>query len=299
MQETLLESDEFLELVPLIDEKASQEKGPARPAYWDMIFWWTRKPLIASRAYVAASILPKTFDTQSFKDKVRLYNDKTYISHKVNPTKFSEFKNVTLLDPFAGFGSIPLEALRLGVGKVVASDLLPTAVFFMKAILEYPKNYGRKLLEDVKKYGEKLLQEVEKYSKELYPYDGYIGTWEVKCPACNKYTPLLNQFWLLRLKGGEEEEEEESVRGLGSFKRLVYMDIHKENDKIRIVPRDLNKELGKSEIKARVDNIPTGNIKPRSSYARCLYCGNVIPGKGENWYVREAMQEWNKNFERF
>jgi len=48
-----------------------------------------------------------------------------------------------------------LEAKRLKVGKVIASELLPTAYVFLKAILEYPK-YGIKLLVDLKKYSKEL-----------------------------------------------------------------------------------------------------------------------------------------------
>ena len=39
---------------------------------------------------------------------------------------------VRLLDFFAGFGSIPLEAVRLSVGEVVAAELLLTAYVFLK-----------------------------------------------------------------------------------------------------------------------------------------------------------------------
>ncbi len=42
-----------------------------------------------------------------------------------------------VLDPFAGGGSIPLEALRLGC-EVYASDYNPVAVLILKGVLEYP-----------------------------------------------------------------------------------------------------------------------------------------------------------------
>ena len=47
-----------------------------------------------------------------------------------------------LLDPFAGGGSIPLEALRLGC-EVEASDLNPVAVLILKGTVEYPQKYGQ------------------------------------------------------------------------------------------------------------------------------------------------------------
>jgi putative DNA methylase len=46
-----------------------------------------------------------------------------------------------VLDPFAGGGSIPLEALRLGC-ESYASDYNPVAVFIEKATLEWPQKFG-------------------------------------------------------------------------------------------------------------------------------------------------------------
>ena len=57
-----------------------------------------------------------------------------------------------MLDPFAGFGCIPFEALRLGL-EVTAGELLPTAYIFLKAILEYPAEFGDILVEDIKRWG--------------------------------------------------------------------------------------------------------------------------------------------------
>jgi len=170
-----------------------------------MIFWWTRKPLISARAFTAAALLPENYPLDKFKMMIRLSEN---LPHKYQPIVNNEFKNFTVLDPFAGFGSIPLEAKRLRVGKVIASELLPTAYVFLKAVLEYPK-YGTKLLEDVKKYGQELMKSLEDDVKELYgEYSGFVGTWEVKCPHCGNYTPLVNQWWLLSLKGSEEGRRE-------------------------------------------------------------------------------------------
>jgi len=46
-----------------------------------------------------------------------------------------------VLDPFAGGGSYPLEALRLGC-EAYASDYNPVAVLILKATLEYPQRFG-------------------------------------------------------------------------------------------------------------------------------------------------------------
>ena len=47
-----------------------------------------------------------------------------------------------MLDCFAGGGSIPLEALRLGC-ETYALDYNPVAVLILKAVLEYHQKFGR------------------------------------------------------------------------------------------------------------------------------------------------------------
>ena len=62
------------------------------------------------------------------------------------PTDSSEVLNylrekaLPIYDPFAGGGSIPLAAQRLGL-KVIASDLNPVAVLLNKALIEIPPNF--------------------------------------------------------------------------------------------------------------------------------------------------------------
>ena len=304
----LIESDTFGNLVPEIDKKAAKEKGPGRPAYWEMIFWWTRKPLISARVFTAAALLPENYPLDKFKMMIRLSEN---IPHKYQPIVNSEFKNFTVLDPFAGFGSIPLEAKRLKVGKVIASELLPTAYVFLKAVLEYPK-YGIKLLDDLKKYGQELIKSIEDDVKELYgEYSGFVGTWEVKCPHCGNYTPLVNQWWLLSLKGsGEEDEESEEEVKSGNFKRLVFMKPEVNGEQLRIKVIDLNKELNRKTIRAKMTKdrviidgkeyrVPEGNVNAKKSYAKCLFCNTTLPGKGDKWYVKEAIKDWNERYEKY
>ena len=67
MTKRFIESDTFASLIPEIDKKAKKEKGPGRPPYWEMIFWWTRKPLISARAFTAAALLPENTSVVDFK----------------------------------------------------------------------------------------------------------------------------------------------------------------------------------------------------------------------------------------
>ena len=75
-----------------------------------------------------------------------------------------------VVDSFAGGGSIPLEALRVG-GDAFASDLNPIPVLLNKVILEYIPKYGQRLADEVRKWGNWIKEEAEKELAEFYPID--------------------------------------------------------------------------------------------------------------------------------
>ena len=103
-----------------------------------------------------------------------------------NPDRLPAFH-----DPFAGGGSIPLEAQRLGL-EAHASDLNPVAVLINKAMIEIPPRFAGRppvnpearrgrgsteaqwkgaagLAEDVRYYGKWMRDEAEKRIGHLYP----------------------------------------------------------------------------------------------------------------------------------
>jgi adenine-specific DNA methylase len=75
-----------------------------------------------------------------------------------------------VVDPFAGGGAIPLEALRVGA-DAFASDLNPVAVLLNKVVLEYIPKYGQRLADEVRKWGEWIKEEAEKELGQFYPKD--------------------------------------------------------------------------------------------------------------------------------
>lgn len=75
-----------------------------------------------------------------------------------------------VVDSFAGGGSIPMEALRVG-GDAFASDLNPIPVLLNKVILEYVPKYGQRLADEVRKWGQWIKDEAEKELAEFYPRD--------------------------------------------------------------------------------------------------------------------------------
>jgi putative DNA methylase len=275
-----------------------------------MVFWWTRKPLISARSIIAAALLDDKVDLFTFYRILRLDSDK--MPHRLNPVIPRDFKEkfskTRLLDPFAGFGSIPLEAMRLGLGEVVAVEFLPTAYVFLKAVLEIPKwavkrGVADELRKDLEKWGSWVVERLKEDPdiKELYDPDVavYIGTWEVKCPYCGKYTPLVGNYWLARVS-------EES----GRYSRLAWMEPLVVNGRVEFKVVDLNKELGAAKISAKTSEnavetsrgtyrVPETNINAKTSWALCLHCNRIMPGKGDSWYVKQSLREWNNNLERY
>jgi len=106
-----------------------------------------------------------------------------------------------VVDPFAGGGAIPLEALRVGA-DAFASDLNPVAVLLNKVALEYVPKYGQNLADGVRKWGAWIKREAEKELTEFYPKDAdgatpiaYLWARTIQCegPGCGVEIPLMNQ----------------------------------------------------------------------------------------------------------
>jgi putative DNA methylase len=288
----------------LVSEASGVEKGPGRPPYWEMVFWWTRKPLISARAIIAGCLLPENTNPANFLRSIGIVVKKRRADsravfevtpHRVKPKL--RFDGVKLLDPFACFGSIPLEGLRLGL-DVTACDLLPVGYIFLKAVLEYPAKYGSKLVEDVKKWGEWVAERLKEdpLIKELYDEDVavYIGSWEVKCPSCGKWTPLVGNWWLARVKGN------------GGYQRLAWMEPQINGTRIQLSVIDLNDilendltEVSVEGLKVKVRNkefrVPESNIEARREKATCLHCNQpmmqIDPETGKHYTETKNLQK--------
>ncbi len=114
-----------------------------------------------------------------------------------------------VVDPFAGGGSIPLEALRVGA-DAFASELNPVAVLLNKVVLEYIPKYGQKLADEVRKWGQWIKEEAEKELAEFYPKDrdgatpiAYLWARTIlsEAPGAGKIpveVPLMRSLWLAK-----------------------------------------------------------------------------------------------------
>lgn len=222
--------------------------------------WWARRPLAAARAVIWSSLVddpsshPEKFPTEEAqnRERQRLFkiledlviwensNDDAILeAAKVEIQKSTNGNPPSLLDPFAGGGTIPLEAHRLGL-DAHAHDLNPVPVMINKAMIEIPPRFsgmppvnptdytpfsqtGWKgssgLSCDVKYYGEWIKQRGYEQIGHLYPnvkvpqdlgggkanVIAWIWARTVKCPnpACGCQMPLASSFELSKKKGHE------------------------------------------------------------------------------------------------
>ena len=111
-----------------------------------------------------------------------------------------------VVDPFAGGGSIPLEALRLGC-ETFASDLNPVACLVLKVMLEDIPRHGPGLADELRKTGAEIKAKAGKELANLYPKDpdgampiAYLWARTVRCeaPDCGAEIPLMRSMWLCR-----------------------------------------------------------------------------------------------------
>jgi DNA protecting protein DprA len=173
-----------------------------------------------------------------------------------------------VVDPFAGGGSIPLEALRVGA-DAFASDLNPVAVLLNKVVLEYIPKYGQKLADEVRKWGQWIKEQAEEELAEFYPKDPdgatpitYLWARTIRCEGagCGAEVPLLRSLWLAK-----------------KANRSVAL---------KFVPKPEAKRVDFQMVNdAKVKDVREGTVKRGS--ATCPCCGFTTPVKS----VREQLKK--------
>ncbi|WP_251744664.1 DUF1156 domain-containing protein [Frankia sp. AiPs1] len=239
-----------------INRESAREKSIRHGHPSTLHLWWARRPLAAARAVLFAQLVddpsarPEEFPTEELqrKERDRLHRlierlvlwENARDSQVLKEAHEEILKSTNgnpppILDPFAGGGTIPLEAQRLGL-EAHASDLNPVAVLINKALIEIPPKFRDQppifpdladseirlwkntegLAADVRAYGTWIRDEAEKRIGHLYPKvtraDGtqataiaWIWARTVICPnpACGIEMPLVRSWWLGKKKGKE------------------------------------------------------------------------------------------------
>ena len=145
-----------------INTASAREKSIRHGHPSTLHLWWARRPLAACRAVLFASLVddpsshPDRFPTEDAQqhERERLFGiierlvkwENSNDEHVLREARDEILKHTNgspppVYDPFAGGGSIPLEAQRLGL-EAHASDLNPVAVLINKALIEIPPRFA-------------------------------------------------------------------------------------------------------------------------------------------------------------
>ncbi|MBD2582470.1 DUF1156 domain-containing protein, partial [Planktothricoides raciborskii] len=283
--------------VKLLNQQVAYEHG-GNP-FKGLHRWYSRKPLSFSRASVLASLLPEDISLDEFEYLLGLHPeleglkpDANLRLYKVPPGYFRVGKvhdycervwgnrTPTVLDAFAGGGSIPFEAARYGL-NVLASDLNPVAVVTMKAAMEYPVKFGPDLQVDIDRWVKWVGDEAEKRLAEFFPstpkseevVQNYLWAHTVVCPSCQSVVPLSPNWWLSKTS---------NYAGKGQA-RKVTSDWYAVKPIPNLTEKRVDFELIKGK-KGKGTTIKTddGEYNPDDyitvsrGVGRCPTCGNII-----------------------
>ena len=243
--------------------ESTRERTPMTPfpAPNRLHVWWARRPLVASRAAVLASLLPADVDREKFLHVLGIHGDPVAAKKRIaianrtgerlgadaygysrafGYTPDSRDKawldenlmnGATVLDSTAGGGSVPFEAVRLGL-RTLANDLNPVAALIEHATFEWPLRYGKDVKEAVEALGGEFAAKVHERLAGTFPDepgddtrpDGYLWARTITCPYCDSLVPL-SPNWRLAPGGTGVRLKPELRSGPGSDGRSCSFEI--------------------------------------------------------------------------
>ncbi|MGI5190546.1 DUF1156 domain-containing protein [Promicromonospora sp. CA-289599] len=221
--------------IPLeeINAESAREKSIRHGHPSTLHLWWARRPLAAARAVLFAQLVDDPIDDPAFPDeesqkaeRERLHaiirrlvkwenigDERLYAEAHAEIMRSTGGNPPAILDPFAGGGTIPLEAQRLGL-EAHASDLNPVAVLINKALIEIPPKFAGQapvspdaeqrttgwpratgLAEDVRRYGAWMRDRAAERIGHLYP-KAQIPVLDVDGNPTGKYTEATVIAWI-------------------------------------------------------------------------------------------------------
>ena len=198
-----------------------------------------------------------------------------------------------VVDPFAGGGSIPLEALRLGC-DAFASDLNPVAGLILKTLLEDIPRHGSGLTDELRCVVKKIKRQAEQELADLYPKDpdgavpiAYLWSRTVRCeaPKCGIEIPIYRSGWLS--KKGANKATYFKETGKGNCVALL-------NDSSRPgTPVTFRIAYGEGRASPASGFMPLPGTKAsgNNSNVVCPSCESILPGNKNNPRVVEQIKQ--------
>jgi len=259
--------------------------GINTPVVSNIHTWFARRPCSASRVLILAAITPSSVPRNMFMETVGfsqfnnlikyhqlpiLYNTHPNVQLVQKVIQFRHPKEITILDPMAGGGSIPLEAARLGF-QTIAIEYNPVAYLILKASIEFPVKYADSgLFEETLKVSKEFIKKARMELKEFYgspDLDAYIFARGIKCPFCGGLIPIQ----------GIEPTITKDSKFKKRFLRITY---------------DKTKESFSAETTD--ETISSGTIAKRGNNIKCPYdgCGKWFQLRGRAKDGATAFDQW-------
>lgn len=269
MSKRLIET--WLPIAELGEESARERRSmTALPPIYYLHVWWARRPLIACRAAILASILPEDADQKMFMQTMGIHGDPVAAKRKIdnarrrgerieNPYEYDRAFSYTPsqkekdwlayeisreglsdalnLDPTAGGGSIPFESLRLGL-PTLANDLNPIAALILKANVEWPALHNLKIITEFERIAFIWRKKIENSQNRFFPQKDapdcldttYLWARTLICPYCDGLIPL-SPNWRLAPGGTGVKLLPKTADGPNSAGRVCEFEIvHKAKD---------------------------------------------------------------------
>ena len=222
--------ERWLPIAALGEESTRERRSmTALPPTYYLHVWWARRPLVASRAAILASLLPADVDRERFLHVLGIHGDPVAARNAIdrakrtgvrvdNPYDYNRafsyspdppdlkwlkslighsLENFTVLDPTAGGGSIPFETARIGLWSM-ANDLNPVAALVMKATVEWPSKFSQKAGEEFERLAAEWRPQLEDRIGAFFPQrdmpdrvdSTYLWARTITCPYCDGLVPL-------------------------------------------------------------------------------------------------------------
>ena len=328
-----------------INKASAKEKSIRHGHPSTLHLWWARRPLAAARAVIFAQMVddpsgwPEVFPTEEeqeaerqrlfrlieelvvwrnttneallerAREEIRKSWRRTCADNRDHPRAAELFDPERLPafhDPFAGGGSLPLEAQRLGL-EAHASDLNPVAVLINKAMIEIPPKFAglppvnpesrarmakerelgmerewkgaEGLAEDVRYYGKWMRDEAEKRIGHLYPKVEVTAEMAEERPDLKRYAgrklTVIAWLWARTVKSPNPAFREVDVPLATTFVvcrkkgREAFVEPVIEDGSYRFVVR--------TGTSSKYDAASKGT-KERGANFRCVMSGGPISG---------------------
>ena len=256
--------ERWLPIAALGEESIRERRSmTALPPIYYLHVWWARRPLVASRAAVLASLLPADADRERFLHVIGIHGDPVATRSRIDVAKRTgenlgpdpygykraftyapsgedkgwlasatgrPLPTISVLDPSAGGGSIPMETERLGTASL-ANDLNPVAALILMATVDWPFRHGYAALESFQALSREFIRRAEPKYEGVFPPEpdgvqivGYLWARTITCPYCDGLVPL-SPNWRLAPGGTGVRLTPHLGDGPGSEGRTCTFDI--------------------------------------------------------------------------